>query len=73
LFAGAPKSGTGIFLPNLSGFPFLFCADICSVSGHTLLQSLAHIYLLIILTATMSTMVLMVVPMAMMVVPMVLT
>jgi hypothetical protein len=72
LFAGAHKPRTGIFFPNLSRFPFLFCAGICSISVHALFQSLEHIYLLVILTATVSTVVLVVVPMATMVVAMVL-
>jgi hypothetical protein len=73
LFAGAHKSSTGIFFPNLSGFPFLFCAGIGSVSVHALFQSLEDSCLLVILTVTVSTMVLVVVPMATMVVTMVLT
>jgi hypothetical protein len=72
LFVCAHKSGTGIFFQNLSGFSFLFCADISSVSVHALLQSPEHICLLVILTATVSTVVLVVVPMATTVVAMVL-
>jgi hypothetical protein len=73
LFAGAHTSGTGIFFPNLPGLPFLFCASVIGVSVLALFQSLEHIYLLVILTATVSTVVLVVVPMTTMMVPMVLT
>jgi hypothetical protein len=73
LFAGAHKTATGIFFPNLSRFPFLFCAGIGSIRVHTPFQSLEHICLLVILTATVSTVVLVVVPMATMVMAIVLT
>jgi hypothetical protein len=54
LFAGARKSGNGIFSQSLSRFPFLFCAGIGSVHINAPLQPLEHICLFVVLTATVS-------------------
>jgi hypothetical protein len=61
LFAGAHNSSNGIFSQPLSGFSLLLCAAIGSISVRALPQSLEHTCLLVILTATVSTVVLMVV------------
>lgn len=73
LLAGAHKSCAGIFFPNLSGFPSLFCAGIVSVSVLAPFQSLEHIYLLVILTAITLTVVLVAVPVTAVMLAMVLT